>query len=137
MQWTISEENCELNKLFNFSHCLSWWIFFSSVKPSLKKVSKYENKFAKLQKKAAEFNFRQNLKVVKKKEFSMSEEDNEVKGLFWSYITYKSGFKINYIGKYKMFSEKETWLDCRQIQIIFIRSPTWFANPVKKSKKKQ
>merc|ERR1712107_179004 len=27
------------------------------VKPTLKKVSKYENKFAKLQKKAAEFNF--------------------------------------------------------------------------------
>ena len=46
-----------------------------SVKPSLKKVSKYDNKFAKLQKKAAEFNFRQNLKVVKKKEFSMTEED--------------------------------------------------------------
>merc|ERR1719223_1787797 len=28
------------------------------IKPTLKKVSKYENKFAKLQKKAAEFNFR-------------------------------------------------------------------------------
>ncbi len=47
------------------------------MKPTLKKVSKYENKFAKLQKKAAEYNFRQNLKVVKKKEFSMSEEDSE------------------------------------------------------------
>jgi hypothetical protein len=48
------------------------------VKPSLNKVSKYDNKFAKLQKKAAEFNFRQNLKVVKKKEFSMEEEDTGV-----------------------------------------------------------
>merc|ERR1711944_60463 len=36
------------------------------IKPSLKKVSKYENKFAKLQKKAAEFNFRNQLKTVKK-----------------------------------------------------------------------
>merc|ERR1712038_1546454 len=45
------------------------------VKPTLKKVSKYENKFAKLQKKAAEFNFRNQLKTVKKKEFSMDEEE--------------------------------------------------------------
>merc|ERR1712059_242333 len=44
------------------------------IKPTLKKVSKYENKFAKLQKKAAEFNFRNQLKTVKKKEFSMDEE---------------------------------------------------------------
>jgi len=44
------------------------------VKPTLKKVSKYENKFAKLQKKAAEFNFRNQLKQVKKKEFDMEEE---------------------------------------------------------------
>lgn len=50
----------------------------SSVKPTLKKVSKYENKFAKLQKKAAEFNFRNQLKVVKKKEFTLEEEDKEV-----------------------------------------------------------
>merc|ERR1711988_352567 len=33
------------------------------IKPTLKKVSKYENKFAKLQKKAAEFNFRNQLKT--------------------------------------------------------------------------
>lgn len=52
--------------------------FSSSVKPTLKKVSKYENKFAKLQKKAAEFNFRNQLKVVKKKEFTLEEEDKEV-----------------------------------------------------------
>ena len=47
----------------------------SSIKPTLKKVSKYENKFAKLQKKAAEFNFRNQLKTVKKKEFTMDEEE--------------------------------------------------------------
>merc|ERR1711997_1035991 len=47
------------------------------IKPSLKKVSKYENKFAKLQKKAAEFNFRNQLKTVKKKEFTMEEDDKE------------------------------------------------------------
>ncbi|XP_011188864.1 troponin I isoform X11 [Zeugodacus cucurbitae] len=49
------------------------------VKPALKKVSKYENKFAKLQKKAAEFNFRNQLKVVKKKEFTLEEEEKEKK----------------------------------------------------------
>lgn len=48
------------------------------MKPALKKVSKYENKFAKLQKKAAEFNFRNQLKQVKKKEFTLEEEDKEV-----------------------------------------------------------
>jgi len=46
------------------------------IKPTLKKVSKYENKFAKLQKKAAEFNFRNQLKTVKKKEFEL-EDDNK------------------------------------------------------------
>ena len=45
-----------------------------SIKPTLKKVSKYENKFAKLQKKAGEFNFRQQLKAVAKKEYTMEEE---------------------------------------------------------------
>merc|ERR1712227_705814 len=45
------------------------------IKPTLKKVSKYENKFAKLQKKAAEFNLRNQLKTVKKKEFTMDEEE--------------------------------------------------------------
>jgi len=45
------------------------------IKPTLKKVSKYENKFAKLQKKAAEFNFRNQLKTVKKKEFTMEDEE--------------------------------------------------------------
>merc|ERR1712142_561352 len=37
------------------------------IKPTLKKVSKYENKFAKLQKKAAEFNFRNQLKQSKRR----------------------------------------------------------------------
>jgi len=55
------------------------------VKPSLKKVSKYENKFAKLQKKAAEFNFRNQLKTVKKKEFALEEEtDGEHKKPDWA-----------------------------------------------------
>merc|ERR1711971_1547117 len=49
------------------------------VKPTLKKVSKYENKFAKLQKKAAEFNFHNQLKTVKKKEFAMKEEEEKTK----------------------------------------------------------
>lgn len=67
----------ELNLL---TEILSTILFFThfSVKPTLKKVSKYENKFAKLQKKAAEFNFRNQLKVVKKKEFTLEEEDKEV-----------------------------------------------------------
>jgi len=47
------------------------------VKPTLKKVSKYENKFAKLQKKAAEFNFKNQLKQVKKKEFTLDDEDDK------------------------------------------------------------
>jgi len=49
------------------------------IKPTLKKVSKYENKFAKLQKKAAEFNFRNQLKTVKKKEFELEEDKKEQK----------------------------------------------------------
>lgn len=59
-----------------------------SVKPTLKKVSKYENKFAKLQKKAAEFNFRNQLKVVKKKEFTLEEEDKEVCKAFCLFVFY-------------------------------------------------
>lgn len=49
------------------------------MKPTLKKVSKYENKFAKLQKKAAEFNFRNQLKQVKKKDFALEEEEKDKK----------------------------------------------------------
>merc|ERR1711936_842850 len=47
------------------------------IKPSLKRVSKNENKYANLQKKAAEFNFRNQLKTVKKKEFTLEEDDKE------------------------------------------------------------
>lgn len=73
----LSIKNC----IYDFLSCLP--IFLSnSVKPSLKKVSKYENKFAKLQKKAAEFNFRNQLKVVKKKEFTMEEEEKEVRKIY-------------------------------------------------------
>lgn len=56
------------------------------MKPTLKKVSKYENKFAKLQKKAAEFNFRNQLKQVKKKEFTLEEEDKEVREIVFDLI---------------------------------------------------
>lgn len=66
-------------------------MFNYSVKPTLKKVSKYENKFAKLQKKAAEFNFRNQLKVVKKKEFTLEEEDKEV-----SWIFFRSNFLFKF-----------------------------------------
>ena len=57
--------------------CTIFLNFSHSIKPTLKKVSKYENKFAKLQKKAAEFNFRNQLKTVKKKEFTLEEDDKE------------------------------------------------------------
>ncbi|XP_026279546.1 troponin I isoform X6 [Frankliniella occidentalis] len=67
-QMEISDLNSQVNDLRG-----------KFVKPTLKKVSKYENKFAKLQKKAAEFNFRNQLKVVKKKEFTLEEEDKEKK----------------------------------------------------------
>ena len=53
---------------------LQSYTLICSIKPTLKKVSKYENKFAKLQKKAGEFNFRQQLKAVTKKEYTMEEE---------------------------------------------------------------
>ncbi|KAL5276812.1 TNNI1 family protein [Megaselia abdita] len=66
--WEISDLNAQVNDLRG-----------KFVKPALKKVSKYENKFAKLQKKAAEFNFRNQLKVVKKKEFTLEEEEKEKK----------------------------------------------------------
>jgi len=67
-EFQISDLNAQVNDLRG-----------KFVKPTLKKVSKYENKFAKLQKKAAEFNFRNQLKVVKKKEFTLEEEEKEKK----------------------------------------------------------
>lgn len=54
------------------------------IKPTLKKVSKYENKFAKLQKKAAEFNFRNQLKTVKKKEFELEEDHKKEQKPGWA-----------------------------------------------------
>lgn len=70
------------------------------MKPTLKKVSKYENKFAKLQKKAAEFNFRNQLKQVKKKEFTLEEEDKEVRDGRYLYETLRqdsdASFSVNY-----------------------------------------
>ena len=73
-----------------------------SIKPTLKKVSKYENKFAKLQKKvsklflnfhrenpalifhcqASEFSIRTQLKTVKKKEFAMDEGEAEARFIY-------------------------------------------------------
>jgi len=67
-EYEINELNIQVNDLRG-----------KFVKPTLKKVSKYENKFAKLQKKAAEFNFRNQLKQVKKKEFTMEDEDKDGK----------------------------------------------------------
>jgi len=54
------------------------------IKPTLKKVSKYENKFAKLQKKAAEFNFRNQLKTVKKKEFELEDDGKNADKPEWT-----------------------------------------------------
>jgi len=54
------------------------------IKPTLKKVSKYENKFAKLQKKAAEFNFRNQLKTVKKKEFELEDDEKKATKPDWA-----------------------------------------------------
>jgi hypothetical protein len=68
-EYDINELNIQVNDLRG-----------KFVKPTLKKVSKYENKFAKLQKKAAEFNFRNQLKQVKKKEFTMEEEEKGKEG---------------------------------------------------------
>ena len=70
-------------------------MLYYSVKPSLKKVSKYENKFAKLQKEAAKFNFRNQLKTVKKKEFTL-EEDHESVSYYCRlhYCTYVVIFNI-------------------------------------------
>ena len=65
---TINRKVVTINNII----CISY-----SIKPTLKKVSKYENKFAKLQKKAAEFNFRNQLKTVKKKEFALEEDDRD------------------------------------------------------------
>jgi len=75
LEYTVKRKDFEINELNILVNDLRG----KFVKPALKKVSKYENKFAKLQKKAAEFNFRNQLKQVKKKEFEMEEEEKEKK----------------------------------------------------------
>uniref|UniRef100_A0A1Q3FVC5 Troponin I n=1 Tax=Culex tarsalis TaxID=7177 RepID=A0A1Q3FVC5_CULTA len=75
LEYEVKKKDCEISDLNAQVNDLRG----KFVKPTLKKVSKYENKFAKLQKKAAEFNFRNQLKVVKKKEFTLEEEDKEAK----------------------------------------------------------
>lgn len=74
------------------------------MKPTLKKVSKYENKFAKLQKKAAEFNFRNQLKQVKKKEFTLEEEDKEVREIVFDLIRVEIYFFSFFFFNFKLFS---------------------------------
>merc|ERR1711875_129868 len=61
------------------------------LKTTLKKVSKYENKFAKLQKKAAEFNFRNQLKTVKKKEFELEDDGKTPAKPEWASAGAKKG----------------------------------------------
>merc|ERR1712243_38945 len=75
MEFEVRKRGFEINKLNIAVNDLRG----KFIKPTLKKVSKYENKFAKLQKKAAEFNFRNQLKTVKKKEFTMDEEEAAAK----------------------------------------------------------
>lgn len=77
------------------------------MKPTLKKVSKYENKFAKLQKKAAEFNFRNQLKVVKKKEFTLEEEDKEV--FFRQTWMHWHGSYTNFTNLLLLLQKKPDW----------------------------
>merc|ERR1712055_1051279 len=71
LEYEVRKRDYEINELNSKVNDLRG----KFIKPTLKKVSTYENKFAKLQKKAAEFNFRNQLKTVKKKEFSMDEEE--------------------------------------------------------------
>merc|ERR1712080_621425 len=79
MEFEVRKRDFEINELNTAVNDLRG----KFIKPTLKKVSKYENKFAKLQKKAAEFNFRNQLKTVKKKEFSMDEEEAGKKKPDW------------------------------------------------------
>ena len=84
LQKETKDSNYTLTKKFK---CINWRAknhfdtLFSSVKPTLKKVSKHENKFAKLQKEAAKYNFRNQLKTVKKQEYTLKEEDEGVSRL--------------------------------------------------------
>lgn len=102
---------------------------FFSMKPTLKKVSKYENKFAKLQKKAAEFNFRNQLKQVKKKEFTLEEEDKEVRTMgvfFFFYRNFASKRDASFITRELFFTCLliEVHLLCERVFIEFIKTQT-------------
>ena len=44
----------------------------------MKKVAKHENKFAKLQSQAAKYQFRNQLKTVKKQEYTLKEPEEDV-----------------------------------------------------------
>ena len=46
----------------------------------MKKVAKHENKFAKLQSQAAKYQFRNQLKTVKKQEYTLKEQEEGVSG---------------------------------------------------------
>lgn len=93
------------------------------MKPTLKKVSKYENKFAKLQKKAAEFNFRNQLKQVKKKEFTLEEEDKEVRTIVFDKI-FASTSDVNlFLQKCFFFpirQRSKSFLHCSSLIIIVL-----------------
>ncbi|GAB6029544.1 hypothetical protein CHUAL_005293 [Chamberlinius hualienensis] len=67
--YQVNELNIQLNDLRG-----------KFVKPSLRKVSKYDQKFAKLQKatKAQDFDFRSNLKASKSSKFKIEEEDTQL-----------------------------------------------------------
>jgi len=76
LEFAVSRKDFEINELNIQVNDLRG----KFVKPTLKKVSKYENKFAKLQKKAAEFNFRNQLKQVKKGAPEEGGEGKSTKG---------------------------------------------------------
>lgn len=95
------------------------------MKPTLKKVSKYENKFAKLQKKAAEFNFRNQLKQVKKKEFTLEEEDKEVREIVFDLIRVEIYFFFFFLN-FRLFSPYHPVDGNRQFFISFIFFRTTF-----------
>lgn len=60
---------------------LQFLLRYNSVKPSLKKVSKYDQKLEKMAKVAAkaEMDFRNNLKRVQSTKFTMEEEEKHEK----------------------------------------------------------
>lgn len=121
-------QSFEMWNVFISWHILSVSQLFS-MKPTLKKVSKYENKFAKLQKKAAEFNFRNQLKQVKKKEFTLEEEDKEVRMIVFNHVLASKTklflFSVNFcfclsspVLKIQIFGFFFFWI-CQETRTIF------------------